>query len=432
MRIYNNNIFEVFSPHIIFAIIIYRMAAVAANRSLDIAAKPNIINCWFVVDNSASMSGAKIDLAANGVLNCIGQLTNSDFFGILTFANDIEVVTAGPKETTSISKFYSVKADGGGTALYDAILKAGLMSYGLHKQIKSSTLANNSLNVITYMILLTDGEDNASKSTRNDVKAFLTEINKTRDFKIILAGVGLSYSATSIMREFGAIGDSDIQFRELKSNDDIKELFEHFTIIIRETRQAAVVTAQGAVMMQQTREIDLTSGAISSGTSLFGLGINSGNRNNTPTKRINDSGNTVHLLDNRVKEVPSTLEHFWDDSYDLNDYELKALYGFEPINYRVLMLVVLMFCVYFFLYRVRCCQCCCCQCCCLPGTIDHCCAMLPSSTIGACITEGTCVPIICAPCIAIPLLLCCPCFHIKMCSISHAITNEGYNRRYEG
>ena len=79
---------------------------------------------------------------------------------------------------------------------YDAILKAGLMSLGLHKQIKSA-LTNASMNVITYMILLTDGEDNASKSTRNDVKTVLTEINKTRDFKIILAGVGLSYSATS-------------------------------------------------------------------------------------------------------------------------------------------------------------------------------------------------------------------------------------------
>ena len=47
------------------------MAAVAANRTVGLAAKPNIINCWFVVDNSASMSGAKIGLAANGVLNCM-------------------------------------------------------------------------------------------------------------------------------------------------------------------------------------------------------------------------------------------------------------------------------------------------------------------------------------------------------------------------
>lgn len=312
------------------------MAAVAANRSVGIAAKPNIINCWFVVDNSASMSGDKIALAKKGVLNCIGQLTNSDFFGILTFAKDIEVVTAGSKETTSISKFHSVKADGGGTALYDAILKAGVLSFQLHSQIKSS-LANTSLNVITYMVLLTDGEDNSSQGTRSDVKAFLTEINKKRDFKIILAGVGLSYSATSIMREFGAIGDNDIQFRELKSNDDIKELFEHFTIIIRETRQAAVVTAQGAVMMQQTREIDLTNGDFSGATSIFGLDIEDGRKTNaitngnittnSPPKKIEDNRKPIALTDNRVKEVPSTLSHFWDDSYDLNAYELKALYG---------------------------------------------------------------------------------------------------------
>ena len=57
-----------------------------------------------------------------------------------------------------------MKGDGGGTALYDAILKAGMTSLALHKQIKSG-LANTSVNVITYMVLLTDGEDNASKST---------------------------------------------------------------------------------------------------------------------------------------------------------------------------------------------------------------------------------------------------------------------------
>lgn len=138
------------------------------------------------------------------------------------------------------------------------------------------------------------------------------------------------------MKEFGAIGDNDIQFRELKSNDDIKELFEHFTIIIRETRQAAVVTAQGAVMMQQTREIDLTSGGISTGTSLYGIGIGNGNSNSNPPKRINDNGNAVRLLDNRVKEVPSEFSHFWNDDYDLNDYELRALYGLTLIYNRAM------------------------------------------------------------------------------------------------
>ena len=246
------------------------------------------------------------------------------------------------------------------------------------------------------------------------------------------------------MKEFGAIGDNDIQFRELKSNDDIKELFEHFTIIIRETRQAAVVTAQGAVMMQQTREIDLTNGAFSGATSVFGLGIESGNNANTitnenittysPPKKIEDNRKPIALTpDNRVKEVPSTLSHFWDDSYDLNAYELKALYGSDRtiklIHYRIFMMTDR---IYINRVRCFCCCCqCCCQCCCLPGTLDHCCIMLPSTTIGTCIVEDNWVTLLCAPCIAVPFIICCPCFYVKMCTTSLAITNEGYTHRYE-
>jgi len=284
-----------------------------------VSAKANIINCWFVVDNSGSMAGNKMELAKKGVLNCIDQLTESDHFGILTFSSAIELVTTGRKGEASLSKFHSVRADGG-TALYDAILKAGALSWALHRQLKQA-VEGTPLNVKTYMVLLTDGEDTSSNQTQEDVKAFLSVINKTRDFKIILAGVGLSQSAASIMRGFGSVGDNDIEFRELKSNNDIKELFEHFTIVLRETRTAAVMNSQGGFMVNQTREFDLTSGNVNNNTTVLGYGSpNMNSSNNKATPLLTDTS--------RVKEVPSTLQHFWDFNYDLNAYETKALYGY--------------------------------------------------------------------------------------------------------
>lgn len=304
----------------------------ASQSSVGISAQPNIINCWFVVDNSQSMEGEKFTLAKNGVLNCIGQLTNSDFFGILTFASTIDLITSGSKQNTNLNKFHSVRADGGGTALYDAILQAGSLSWALHRQIKSALSGGTSINVITYMILLTDGDDNSSKKTQNDVKIFLRNINQTRDFKIILAGIGLSSRATGIMRDFGSIGDNDIEFRELKSNNDIKQLFEHFTFTIHATRTTVVASARGAVAMLETSQINLGSGATRNNTTLVGV-TGGGNNYNNGGRYLTDGTEMLgiiptqrnHLLSN--KPVPTELSNFWDTSYDLNDYELKAYYG---------------------------------------------------------------------------------------------------------
>jgi hypothetical protein len=186
-----------------------------------------------------------------GILNCIGQLTDSDFMGVILFGDTIKVVAVGARGDIDLGEFSRASADGSGTALYDAIIQAGVTSQRLHAQLRGMA-ASRGMNCITYMIVLTDGDDTSSKATPSQVREVLAVLNRTRDFKVILAGVGLGSTASSIMRSFGNVGDSDNEFRELRSMDDIKNLFEHVTVQLQATRTMFVNGPGGLMAIRQT------------------------------------------------------------------------------------------------------------------------------------------------------------------------------------
>jgi hypothetical protein len=256
-------------------------------------------------------------------LNCIGQLTNSDFMGIILFGDKIKVAAIGARANIDLGEFSRASADGGGTALYDAIIQAGVLSRELHAKIHGMA-SQQGVNCITYMIVLTDGEDNKSQSKPHQVKEILEALNRTRGFKIILAGVGLNGQASSIMRSFGNVGDNDIEFRELRGMGDIKDLFEHVTIQLQATRTTLVAGEGGVVAVKQTTAFNLNDGTMQSGTAVQGHLFNGGG--------VASTGRQPPLLtgapqSNKVKVVPSSVDEFWNPQYDLNDYERKALGG---------------------------------------------------------------------------------------------------------
>ena len=298
-------------------------------QQLGATAHANIINCWFVLDNSASMSGTKWSTAKSGVLNCIGQLTSNDLMGLLVFGSELNLVAAGVKKDANLSKFHATSANGSSTALYDAIIQSGTLALQMHGELKKR-LVGAPVNSITYMILLTDGEDTSSKSTINDVIEFLKLVNRAQDFKIILAGVGLDSKASGIMRRFGQVGDNDIQFRELRNNEDIKQLFEHVTIQLTQTLRTLVVTDQGVVAVEQQRTMNLTDGSMSSSTRGAVMGVtgatNPVNNGGMLTNVVPDS-TTPSASTANIRFTPVATTDFWDVKYDLNEYETYAALG---------------------------------------------------------------------------------------------------------
>ena len=121
-----------------------------------------------------------------------------------------------------------------------AVTKALLSHKTLVDAITISS--NPQIGVVTYVIVLTDGEDTASKEkSMLSTMLLLQMANYVRDFKVILAGVGLEHDARKCLSTFGNIGDRDISFRDLKSADDIKDMFDHVSLSFREVREVGVV-----------------------------------------------------------------------------------------------------------------------------------------------------------------------------------------------
>jgi uncharacterized protein YegL len=304
-----------------------RMAALAiSGQQAGFSARVNLISCWFVIDNSGSMAGSKWNMAVSGVVNCINQLTPSDHVGILTFGSEVKVVHAGPKGDgqQAIRELRKRSADGGGTNLYDAIIHAGLLSLALHVELKKAAASRGVSNILTYMVLLTDGEDTGSKASIANVKELLLKANQIRGFKIVLTGIGLSAGPARIMREFGAVGDNDIEFRELKDNKDIQNLFEHVALEITRTFRTLVINEHGdAAYVEQTQRFDLTSGQMSSATR--GM-IMDGSQTGNPLQRPLAPA-IMNAPAAAAKPTPRKTEDFWDPRYDLNVAEISALAG---------------------------------------------------------------------------------------------------------
>ncbi len=304
------------------------MAFAVSGQQAAFTAQVNLISCWFVIDNSGSMAGNKWNMAVSGVVNCINQLTPSDHVGILTFASDVKVVYAGPREngTKPIQEIRKRSADGGGTNLYDAMIQAGMLSLALHVELKKAAASRGVSNILTYMVLLTDGEDTGSKATIANVKDVLQRANQIRGFKIVLTGIGLSAGPAKIMRDFGAIGDNDIEFRELKSNKDIENLFEHVALEITRTLRTLVVTENGAAVVEQRQVLNLASGQVSSTTrGMIATGSQTANPLNRPLVAAIDNGPAAMQ---QAKPSPRKPSDYWDPHrYDLTAKEMLALVG---------------------------------------------------------------------------------------------------------
>jgi len=91
------------------------------------------------------------------------------------------------------------------------------------------------------------------------------------------------------MKSLGAVGDEDISFKELKSNSDIEDLFEHVSLAIRVTRDSctATVNGSGALFNCSHEEVDIplsSAFGVRTETTPFSVGV----------FRVPQEDNTVH------------------------------------------------------------------------------------------------------------------------------------------
>lgn len=171
-------------------------------------------NVYLVVDTSGSMEGDKIDATRQALSAFVNEVQgNRDRLGIVEFADQVKNFTplremneANRRDTlAAISRMDA----SGGTALVDAVFAAAV---DLQSQADSDS--------INALVVMTDGLDNESARTLDDLQRQLT---RNTDVRVVLFTVGFGRDADEWMLETMA-GIGDGQFRRADETD-IEELY---------------------------------------------------------------------------------------------------------------------------------------------------------------------------------------------------------------
>jgi tight adherence protein B len=107
----------------------------------------------FVIDTSGSMAGAPIAAAKRAALSFIDQKRDQDFIALVTFADDVQVLSGFTSSKTAlINRVNDIQA-GGETAFYDGVVRS------------SELFSGDAARLEPNMIVLTDGADTVSTAT---------------------------------------------------------------------------------------------------------------------------------------------------------------------------------------------------------------------------------------------------------------------------
>lgn len=127
-----------------------------------------------VIDVSGSMAGDPIDAAKAAASNFVRNKRDQDFIALLTFGDEVNVLSAFRNEPAELLRLIGTLEAGGNTALYDGVIRAANMYQGEAAELQP------------HLIILTDGADDGSEAVADDVLAVLGSPDAPRVF-----GIGL-------------------------------------------------------------------------------------------------------------------------------------------------------------------------------------------------------------------------------------------------
>lgn len=145
------------------------------------------MNLAVVLDRSGSMQGAKLEKAKQGACVAIDQLADDDFFSLIIFDNDAEVLlpterVGGERDRESLKSRINRIRTGGGTAIHAGV-KLGAQQLRKHLDRE----------FVNRVVLLSDGLANVGPSKPHDLASLGRELRQ-EGMSVTTIGLGDDYN----------------------------------------------------------------------------------------------------------------------------------------------------------------------------------------------------------------------------------------------
>uniref|UniRef100_A0A3B3TUX5 VWFA domain-containing protein n=1 Tax=Poecilia latipinna TaxID=48699 RepID=A0A3B3TUX5_9TELE len=173
-------------------------------------------NVVFVIDKSGSMSGRKMEQTRTALIHILNDLTEDDFFGIISFNHAIfhwktELVPAIASNVERAKEFAQSIRDGGATNINDALLEGARM-LNAQSRIGSASI----------LIFLTDGDPTAGETNLERIQSNVREAVAEK-FPLYCLGFGsdvnfeflekMSLQNNGVARRIYVDSDADLQLK---------------------------------------------------------------------------------------------------------------------------------------------------------------------------------------------------------------------------
>lgn len=192
-----------------------------------------------VLDVSGSMEGRAFRSMCDGVDNLLRHLDPADLVLGVCFNNETTNLTDARFErvgSSSLSANLRKQKPSGRTKLYDSVL--GAASVAFQFAALQSIVGSPAGLPKFHVVVLTDGEDNASSKSAKDVSTALRKLGSAVDLQTTFIGVGLDASAQKQLATIASDGGSHVTCRNV-TDSGIAQVFTELTTTLRVVRVVA-------------------------------------------------------------------------------------------------------------------------------------------------------------------------------------------------
>ncbi|XP_026536302.1 inter-alpha-trypsin inhibitor heavy chain H4-like isoform X2 [Notechis scutatus] len=274
-------------------------------------------NIIFVIDNSGSMMGNKIQQTKEALKKILGDLNPKDYFNLIVFSGSSSkwkptLLQASKENVKSAKQYVKTIHAHGGTNINEAVLTA---INSLNQATYEELLPEKSISMI---ILLTDGEPTVGVT---DPKKIQKNINEANQGKYFLYCLGFGFDVSYSFLEKLALDNSGVARRIYEDSDATLQLQDFYSeVAIPILKEINInylgnavedVTENNFKLLYEGSEI-VVAGKLDNEIDIFSLEINAqGHGSNLTLKENANVTEKAHIFEHQEYIFGNFIEKLW-------------------------------------------------------------------------------------------------------------------------